>query len=278
MKIKNQSLIAQFEKLEINDFFGKQNRWTNRLLGYEEFQKNRDLAQVESEYNQDKYKVLLNQFYATVEECKFREFQSVNLDPETAMTVISIGDDIYNVKVSQMRELYYDMIQQAVKPYQSKRICELGAGYGFNLSLFEHEAYGGEYSSNAVSIAQKIGQDVVQFNYYEEKDYNFIRPDSTIISVHSIEQIPDASCIVSSLRKHKEKINFVVHIEPTIVLERNTLLGLFRNRYLQLNDYNQNLIELLKSQSDIEILELNTDIFGLVPLNSSNIIAWRFKK
>jgi len=40
MKIKNQSLIAQFEKLEINDFFGKQNRWTNRLLGYEEFKKN----------------------------------------------------------------------------------------------------------------------------------------------------------------------------------------------------------------------------------------------
>jgi len=119
--------------------------------------------------------------------------------------------------------------------------------------------------------------DVIEFNYYEAADYAFIKPDTTVFTTHSIEQIPDATVIIDNLEKHKDKINYVVHFEPTVVRERTSLLGLLRNKYMELNDYNRNLIDVLKSRDNIEILELQTDVFGFIPLNSSNLIAWKFK-
>ena len=81
--------------------------------------------------------------------------------------------------------------------------------------------------------------------------------------------------LTTSFRKDA---NYVVHFEPTVVNERTSLLGLLRNKYMELNDYNRNLIYVLKERTDIEILELKTDIFGLVPLNTTNLIVWKFKK
>jgi hypothetical protein len=119
--------------------------------------------------------------------------------------------------------------------------------------------------------------DVREFNYYESGDYDFIRPNSTVFTTHSIEQIPDATVIIESLEKQKEKINYVVHFEPTVIEERDSLLGMMRNKYLELNDYNRNLVSVLKNKKNIEILEFRTDVFGLVPLNSANLIVWKFK-
>ena len=94
----------------------------------------------------------------------------------------------------------------------------------------------------------------------------------------AVPPIPDATIIINNLEKQKHKINYVVHFEPSVVPERSTLLGLLRNKYMELNDYNRNLISILKNRSDIEILELEIDIFGLVPLNTTNLIAWKFKR
>ena len=46
---------------------------------------------------------------------------------------------------------------------------------------------------------------------------------------------------------------------------------------MELNDYNRNLIYVLKERKNIEILELEIDLFGLVPLNTTNLIVWKFK-
>ena len=45
--------------ISINDYLNKENPWTARLLGLTPFQKNRDIQQVENEYNLDKYAKLL---------------------------------------------------------------------------------------------------------------------------------------------------------------------------------------------------------------------------
>ena len=50
-----------------------------------------------------------------------------------------------------------------------------------------------------------------------------------------------------------------------------------RNKFIEQNDYNHNLIEVLKSNPGIEILELETDVFGLAPLNTATLIVWKFK-
>ncbi|MFN0031723.1 MAG: hypothetical protein ACKVOR_06150 [Flavobacteriales bacterium] len=263
--------------VELNQYFNSENAWTRRLLGLENFAKHRDIHQVEREYNQDKYYKLAQADLHNMQAYRELELELAGIPLESANLIYSIGDALYDAPVSVSRNMYYELIRGAVSKFGSSRICELGCGYGYNLTLFDGEVYGGEYSANAVNIARKLGLDVQPFNYYEGGDYDLIRSDSTIFTSHSIEQIPDATVIVENLRKHKEKINYVVHIEPTIVKERSNLLGLMRNKYIELNDYNRNLIELLRQAQDVEILELRTDVFGFVPLNSSNVIAWRFR-
>jgi SAM-dependent methyltransferase len=264
--------------ISINEYLNKNNPWCRRLLGLAEFQKNRDIQQVENEYNLDKYARLLEIDLKTIEDYKAKEFEQAGLDPVTGEMTISFGDELFKTSVANMRNIYYGLIKTTLSKYSSKNICELGCGYGYNLSFLGENVYGGEYSKNAVKLARKLNMDVTEFNYYKRDDYNFIKPETTIFTAHSIEQIPDATVIIDSLEKQKDKINYIVHFEPTVIPERRTLLGLFRNKYMELNDYNRNLIEVLKNKKNVEILELNTDVFGLMPLNTSNLIVWKFKK
>ncbi|MBL7884256.1 MAG: hypothetical protein JNL69_09315 [Bacteroidia bacterium] len=266
------------KQISINEYLNSNNPWSKRLLGLTQFQKKRDTQQIENEYNLDKYGKLLEFDFKTIEEYKSKEFELAGLNPISGEMIISIEDDLFKASVSEARKMYYDLIKSLVSKYKSKNICELGCGYGYNLSLLDINGYGGEYSINAVKLAKKLGLDVTEFNYYNEADYNFIKPDSTIFTAHSIEQIPDATIIIDSLEKQKNKINYIINIEPTVIEGRNSFLGLLRNKYMELNDYNRNLLCILQNRKDIEILELNIDSFGLVPLNTANTIVWRFKK
>jgi hypothetical protein len=263
--------------ISINDYLNSENPWTARLLGLTPFQKHRDIQQVENEYNLDKYAKLLQYDFKTPAEYKAKEFENAGLHPTKGKVFISKKDDIFQTTVENARNTYYDLIKATLSKYQSEHICELGGAYGFNFEYLGKNPYGGDYSKNAVMLGKKLGMDVTEFNYYDEKDYDFIKPDSTIITSHSIEQIPDATVIIDNLAKQKHKINYVVHFEPTVINERKTLLGLLRNKYMELNDYNRNLLTVLKGRNDIEILELDIDIFGLVPLNTTNLIVWKFK-
>jgi hypothetical protein len=266
------------EQISVNDYLNIDNPWSKRLLGFTDFKKKRDVQQVENEYNLEKYARLLPFDFKTAEEYKAKEFEQAGLHPITGTIYISQGDAIYKTSMVNARKIYNELMQSKLEKYASENICELGCGYGYNLSLSNKNVYGGEYSSNAVKIAKKIGLNVQEFNYYTAEDYNFLKPNTTIFTTHSIEQIPDATVIINNLEKQKDKINYVIHFEPTVINERSSLLGLMRNKYMELNDYNRNLLYVLKERSDIEILELQTDIFGLVPLNTTNLIIWKFKK
>lgn len=263
--------------VSINEYLNKDNAWSSRLLGITDFQKKRDVQQVENEYNLDKYAKLLELDLKTIEEYKVKEFEMGGIDSNSQIP-ISFCDDIFKVPFPEARKIFYDLIKSKVTKYTSENICELGCGYGFNLSYLGKNAYGGEYSKNAVKLGKKLGMEISEFNYYQPADYNFIKPNTTVFTTHSIEQIPDASIIINSLFAQKDKINYVIHIEPTVANKRSSLFGLLRNKYMELNDYNRNLIEIIQNHPSIEILELEYDVFGFNPLNSSNIIVWKFKK
>lgn len=266
------------QQISINEYLNSSNPWAKRLLGMTEFSKNRNVQQIENEYNLDKYAKLLAVDLDSMEAYKALEFEQAGMHPVHGQMIISKGDDVFKATVHEARTEFYSLIKSTVNKYTAENICELGCGYGFNLTLLGANAYGGEYSKNAVALGQKLGYDVSEFNYYTAADYDFIKPNTTIFTTHSIEQIPDATVIIENLEKQKHKINYVVHFEPTVINERTSLMGLMRNKYMELNDYNRNLLYVLQSRTDIEIVELTTDILGLVPLNTTNLIVWKFKK
>jgi hypothetical protein len=262
------------ELSSLNEFLNKENTWTKRLLGDELFQKNRDIQQVEQEYNQDKYKKLLDCNLKSIKEAKFKQLG----DDVKAETYLSLGDEIFKTDVLNSSTIYDSLIKSKVQQYASSYYCELGCGYGYNLSNLEGQVYGGEYSLNAVKIAESFGIDVKPFNYYNLDDYSLIKNDTTVFTVHSIEQIPNADCIMEGLARNRDKINYVVHFEPSYIEERANLIGLLRNKYIEINDYNRNLFSLIRSRTDIEIIEWRRDAIGINPLNSANLMVWRFKQ
>src|SRR6218665_869464 len=247
------------EPVSINEYLNSSNPWTKRLLGMSDFQKKRDVQQVENEYNLDKYASLLRLDLPDMEAYKTKEFELGGSGPATPVAV-SFGDSIFKMPLSLARTLFYKLIKERLDKYASEHFCELGCGYGYNLTYAGKSTYGGEYSRNAVKLAQKLGMEVTEFNYYESDHYNLIKPNSTVFTTHSIEQIPDATVIIDALEKQKDKINYVVHFEPTVLKERNNLLGMMRNKYMELNDYNRNLFEVIRNHPAIEVLEEEYDI------------------
>lgn len=265
--------------ISLNQYLSVSNPWNQRILGIEPFSKKRDLEQIDREYNQDKYGSLLEFEFDDIELYKLKEFELAGIR-EYDLTSISFGEEIFEADLKLVRSIYYSRISSTIQKYHPQRLCELGCGYGYNLSYLRNicpEVYGGEYSRNAVELGNRLGIDLQVFNYYNLEDYQIIRDRSVILTIHSIEQIPSAASFINGLEKHRHKIDTVINFEPCFLSDRTSLFGSFRNRYIELNDYNLNLVTLLRDREDIEILEYQPDCMGLNPLNSTNLIVWKFK-
>ncbi|MBD2691069.1 methyltransferase domain-containing protein [Anabaena catenula] len=264
----------------LNEYLSSNNPWANRLIGIETFSRKRDLEQVEQEYNQDKYGKLLNFDFADIQLYKNKELELAGLIEKNDI-FISMGEEIVKINFSLACSIFYSLISTTLKRYAPKRICELGCGYGYNLSYLKNicpEVYGGEYSENAVKIASFLKFDIKKFNYYNLEEYScLIRHGSAILTVHSVEQLPNAECFINGLHRNRQNIDVIVNFEPSFLKTRKSLIGTLRNRYIEINDYNRDLITLLMDRNDVEILEYYPDYIGINPLNSTNIVIWRFK-
>ena len=271
---------AIIKGVTLNDYLSVKSNWPKRLLGLEGFHLERTADAALAEYDEDRYRPLVLDEAKSLEELKLREFENLGMLPDEPH-FYSIGEEVFVSPLRMVRTLWYSIILEAVKRFAQGSICELGCGYGFNLSLLKNagfaDVYGGDFSSYAVGLGAGLGCDISQFNYYDEGDYVLIKEGSTVLTVHSLEQLPSASCFLSNLVKVRDRINRVIHIEPTFLPERSSFFGLIRNRYNQLIDHNHDLVELLRARGDIEILHFAADVFGLHPLNSSNVIVWKFR-
>jgi hypothetical protein len=258
----------------LNEYLCVKSNWPRRLLGWEQYSIDRSESAVTSEYDKDRYSPLLGLSSDRLEDYKIQEFANLGMRQDDTM-FISLGEEVFATTVRAARVLWYSTIRSYVERFATGLICELGAGYGYNLSLLG-SGYGGEYSPAAVTLGRRLGMDVSPFNYYRQEQYNFIRPGSTILTVHSIEQIPKALCIINNLRAHRDRIRQVINIEPCWLDERSTLMGMIRNRYNQLIDHNHDLVRILRTTPDVRVLHFESDVFGLHPLNSSHVTVWKF--
>ncbi|MDY6937244.1 MAG: hypothetical protein SWY16_06215 [Cyanobacteriota bacterium] len=265
--------------ISLDRYLSANNPWTRRILGIEPFSKKRDLEQVEREYNQDKYGPLLEFEFDDIEQYVSKGYELSGVR-EDSPTTVSFGDEIFETDLKIVRSIYYSLLSSTIAKYKPQRICELGCGFGYNLAYLKQicsEVYGGEYSKNAVKLGSRLGLDLQVFNYYDLDSYQMIREGSLVLTVHSIEQIPSADSFVRGLEQHRDKIDLAINFEPCVLSDRHSLLGLFRNRYMELNDYNRDLAQTLHERDDIEILEYKPDIMGLNPLNSTHLFVWKFK-
>jgi SAM-dependent methyltransferase len=270
--------------------------WPTRLLGLSPWNiPRRTVDKVEQEYNKDKYARCLEYYTQATSQLSPEQMKQFELEytPDSDWN-ISIHNDIFRTTFADARKRHYDLlIQHLTKAIsQSATVVELGCGYGYNLWMLQNHFrtnchwLGGEYSTNAVSLANKLYADnpnlnVTTFNFYDEI-YTLLQqvpPPITIYTMHALEQIPDAAHIIQTLMENRDIIHSVFHFEPIYELHDDSLMGLMRRRYTEMNDYNTNLLTQLKQNDQhIQIEHTSSDVFGLSPFNPTSIVEWRPKQ
>ena len=255
-----------------------------RLLGISPWEvPDRTDEKVDLEYDKDKYAELLTLYEETglsptIESIRQVEFGvgsvCASFWGDLALTTTAEAQQRYN-------ELLYETMRQEIE--QSTTVVELGCGYGYNLWMLKrHFPYrhflGGELSSNAVELAAKLSIEVSQFNFYDSfyKLIEDAQSPITVFTSHAIEQLPKSESFFRGLLPHRDKIQTVFHFEPMYELYDSTLLGLMRQRYTEVNDYNRDLLSELQ-QRDIQIVRTEANVFGMNPLNPTSIVQWEYR-
>lgn len=282
------------KKIDVNEI-SKWSSWPARLLGLSEWNNiKRDASKIESEYDKDKYGKTLVFFNKSKKKPTMEALKQFEYHDYRGTVCVSSKEKLLITKAEDALGEYYKILAREVlsEIKDGDAVVELGCGYGFNLDLLKKKSkkdirfFGGEFSQNAVNLGQmyfkNVGSDIKlsQFDFYDKEYKLFENIDGPIVifTAHAIEQIPDISNMFRALRKYKSKIRSVVHLEPTYELHDDSLLGLMRKRYAEVNDYSRNLIGALEDAGDVKVLSVQKNFFGLNPLNVSSIVKWKFKK
>jgi hypothetical protein len=254
----------------------------------------RTIEKIEKEYNRDKYGKCLEEFHhlndrATYEAIKQFEFGL----PANRELCVSRQTRLYALTLQEARNAYYHLLVKTLarRLKAARTVVELGAGYGFNLWMLKRhfpktEFVGGEFSRNAVQLSSLLNARlpanqrvrVARFNFYEPADYRLIgaAPSPVVVfTSHAIEQCPSAKLVVKNLLRLGSQIAAVFHFEPVPELSGDSLLGLLRRRYADLNDYNRDLLTLLRNHPSIRLDSVQANVFGHNPLNVTSIIEWK---
>jgi len=275
--------------------------WPERILGEVDWTvPERDEQKIEQEYEQEKYSRLrefveetgtTDPWEVKREQILDRTWQFADNERDEKRVCISQSEDLYIALVTDAQRANDDIVVDELGNVLTgnETVVELGCGYGYNLHLLA-SAYpdckyvGGEYSSNAVQIAPHLYEDcdnveIQQFNYYDDHWEIFDREftdDVVVFTRLSIEQLPECESVIETLRESlPSTTKAVVHLEPVYELhDTDSMLGLIRKKYIEINDYNHDLLTAIQTHADIEVVSTKYDVFGFNGLNPMSPIRW----
>jgi SAM-dependent methyltransferase len=266
--------------------------WPARLLGLSDFSSvSRDRAKIEAEYSRDKWQKCLDSFEESGGHMNAADLRQRYYDLGSPKQRASVSNGkLVVANNAEVMQRYDDILVNGMAEVasESRSIVELGCGFGHILwmlrTAFPGKAFvGGDYADSAVSLAAKLFQShidisVQKFDFYAP-NYKIIEEAEgpvVVFTSQALEQIPYSAGVVDTLSKYRQKIARVFHLEPAYALYDNSLLGLMRRRYIEMNDYNRDLISTLQGRKDVEILQLRADAIGWNPFNSLAFVEWRF--
>ncbi|MGE0734875.1 MAG: hypothetical protein AB7G15_11435 [Alphaproteobacteria bacterium] len=267
--------------------------WPVRLLGLKNFaQPKRDVAKIEQEYNREKFAACLDLYRksgGTMDPVALR-FSIGNRAMDNERDAVWQGRLVI-ARQDEMVDRLFETLDAAIAgpAAKSRSIVELGSAFGANLwhlaKIFPGKRFvGGDYSDNAIALAELLYKDrndirVGKLNFYDARYpiMDTVEGPATVFTSQALEQLPSTVPFLDALTRHRDKIATVIHLEPANDLHDTSLLGLMRKRYLELNDYNRNLVSELKRRPDIRILDIKKDIFGFHAFNSLSLVVWEFR-
>lgn len=281
------------KEIPINDL-PRWSGWPAKLIGIEDFAAvTRDLNKIHAEYSEDKWQKCADMFDAAGGNVNALELRRMIYDLHSNKRRAAIvNGKLVDASNAEVISWYDHVLTSALRESvgQSRTIVELGCGIGHMLwvlrSQFPGKIYrGGDYADSAIALAARLYAktpdiSVEKFNFYAQ-DYGILEKAEgpvVVLTSQALEQVPQSAGVIDSLLKYRNKISRVFHMEPAYALyEDGTLLGQLRRRYIEVNDYNRDLVTALKSRRDVEVLRVEPHVVGWNPFNSLALIEWRFR-
>lgn len=244
------------------------------------------------EYDREKWGDLLNKLLATSSPVTLDAVDALFL-PADDEVLCSEDDLLFVMSSLEANRQHIEKVQNTLAtlaPFPS--LVELGAGYGsviLRLALngvFEGaNFFAGEYTTNGIRLIKevtsaenlKVAVGKCDFSGVPLTDFE-LPPNAVIFTSMAVVCVPELpATFMDQLLAAKPKA--VVHFEPVVeMLSDRSLLDLLSKRYVQVNDYNTNLMQLLTDYQDrglIRIEAVERRVFGANPLLSASSIVWR---
>jgi hypothetical protein len=266
--------------------------WPSRLLGLVEWKQRRKTpAELIREFNDEKwFKIvsIINDNPGITIELLDREIMK---DREIAY---AHGDRFFVAPWSEVNTLHLNIYEATLAKYLAgspSGLVELGAGYGSvilnlarRLPSRSYPLFAGELTTNGTSALKQLAANEniqISAGFCDLRSGGIsgieIPYGSVIFTCFAAFYIPWlAASFISFLASFKPRA--VIHFEPCYEHHNDgRLFSLLCQRYIQLNDYNRNMISVLhEAQSNglIKILEERRNVVGANPLLPTSILVW----
>jgi hypothetical protein len=99
---------------------------------------------------------------------------------------------------------------------------------------------------------------------------------SLVVFSFVLHQLPSAAVAVDALAACKDRIARVVSFDSERSVQDGGLLALLRRRYMEVNDYSWDLLDVLGSRADVAIELVEPNVIGPNALLPATLVVWRF--
>lgn len=209
------------------------------------------------------------------------------------LVMFSEGDELFEATARETHSRYRDLVARALQPHLegASALVELGAGYGSVIVDLARRAEFAGIPAFGLDLTAAGAELISRMGSAEGVEVKSGLCDLLADQVTGVS-IPEGALVYTSYSAHYEPMHsegFVdriltvgqkttVFIEPCYEhCDDSTLLGLLRRRYIEVNDYNTNLVTLLHAQRDagrVRILDERKAAFGHHPLLAASVIVW----
>jgi hypothetical protein len=267
--------------------------WPARLLGRGHFtQKEKRTKEIIREYDVEKWGSLLKRVRSGNGRASLQTVDRWFLY-QLPDTVCYHKKKLILCSQQSAHQKYMAIVRSTLRKYlDSSAIVELGCGYGSIIlkiaksrSFYGQTFLAGEYTRSGVHLTKLLAKQeglrvhVDYCNFRSKKITPLPIPAGAIIftsfATPYIRRLNKD--FTHNLSKLKPKV--VIHFEPCYEhYNAKTLLGLMQKRYIEINDYNTNLLTALQTsqwQGAIEIIEERPLVFGQNPFLVSSVLAWK---
>lgn len=259
--------------------------WPARLLGLAAARDEpRTPERVMREYDRDKYGPLLDAVKRDP-ALTADDVRRLELGSPDAPVAMSIGDRLFAAPAAEaLRRTTEALVERVGSRLGAARsIVDLGCGYGYQLARLgdahpRPQLRGGELSPRAVRLARHLGMAVDRFDFAGGTcaPLEQAAAPAVVVLSYTVNQLPSAAVAVELLAAHRDRIDRVVCFDAERRAQDDGLLGLLRRRYMELNRYSWDLLDVLDARPDVRVEAFEPNVIGPNALLPASLVAWRF--